>query len=231
MKQFLRIGILMSMVLATSAQGQTNPPSQSNAFGKSIGEWLKLYFTWALGGNQADRVGQVRFLPIPDGDYVDGDFTFENPGILRGEATVSYPTGSKFILPIAVWYGEAYQPDADVPANPDPPVPREFFELSIVEVALDGKPLVTEANKMAWYVGPQAFDPPIVYDEPTDYGSIAALFVQGFVTRFGPLTPGTHQVTLRSSLFLPPGGYPNVPDGLGVIFENTWTIHIQAGGK
>lgn len=224
-------GIFVSVALVAPALGQTKPPPQSNAFGASLGEWLKLYFTWALGGDQADRVGQVRFLPIPEGEYVEGDFTFENPGLLRGQASVSYPTGSKFILPIVVWYGEAYLPDADVPVNPDPPVPREFFELSIVEVALDGKPLVTEANKMRWYVAPQEFDSPIVYDEPTDYGSIAALFVQGFITRFGPLTPGTHTLTLRSSLSLPPGGYPNVPDGLGVIFENTWTIQIVPGGK
>jgi hypothetical protein len=226
----LTLGVLLLVLASAPVEAGDKPsPPQSQAFGKSLAEWLVSYFTWALGGDQTNPDGRVLFLPIPASEPVSGSGTPDDPLVLVGHADVTVKPGTPFVLPIAVFIGELYGPDVDVPFNPDPEVPESVFEGTDILITLDGQPIIdsTTEDKFRYYVPPQYFEEPIFYDQPTSSGSIAAVFVQGFVFVHPPLSKGTHTLTLRSSLILPAGVYPNVPDGFGFVYENSWTITVE----
>ena len=67
----LAFGLLL-LTFSSQAIGAGNKPAppQSSAYGHTLAEWLTLYFTWALGGNQANPEGHVYFLPLPSGAEV-----------------------------------------------------------------------------------------------------------------------------------------------------------------
>jgi hypothetical protein len=165
--------------------GDKPSPPQSQAFGKSLAEWLVSYFTWALGGDQTNPDGRVLFLPIPASEPVSGSGKPDDPLVLVGHADVTVKPGTPFVLPIAVFIGELYGPDVDVPFNPDPEVPESVFEGTDILITLDGKPIIdsTTEDKFRYYVPPQYFGEPIFYDEPTSSGSDCGGVRPGFRVR------------------------------------------------
>jgi len=225
------ICLLIPLDAAAGGVKSSSPPPNAKAHGKTLADWMRLYYTWRFGGDQENPEGQVHFLPIPAGEYQGGSGTPEDPVILEGHADVTLPSGASFFLPIAVWYGEEYAPDVEGVINPDPEMPEEVFDATEILVTLDGRPIITTADKWDYYVPPEYFEGTIFYDEPTDYGAIGAVFVQGFGFLHRPLPVGTHVLTLDSSLILQPGVYPNAPDGFGVEFHNTWTITVVPRGQ
>lgn len=190
-------------------------PGQCRAHGHSLGEWLLRYWDWALGGGSNGSRG-LTFLPLPAGEYVSGSFTLEDPGVLEGTIDVTLKPGQSFVLPIAVWTGEIYE-DGHV----DEPVPDSSMNRTEFVITIDGK---TVASKEAGssspnYVPVTDFSAPVLYDQPTGYGSVGVVYVQGFAMVHGPLSPGLHTMTLHSTLFAE--NY-----GLAAIYENTWTINV-----
>ena len=105
MRRIAMIGTTMALAAAlvtaprslTTARGQT-PPPDSNAFGKTLTEWMQLAETWLIGGGQ-DHVGKVTFLPLPNGDYAGGSFIYGDPGI-RTVTSTSPCSGTPFVLPV-----------------------------------------------------------------------------------------------------------------------------------
>ena len=88
-------------------------------------------------------------------------------------------------------------------------------------VTIDGRTVARKAagRSSPLYSSARDFDEPILYDEPTGYGSIGALWVQGFSLVHGPLSPGRHVMKLHSTLL--------IEDlDLGLQFENTWIINV-----
>lgn len=59
--------LVLSLVLPVTAGASQPVRPQTDAYGKSLTEWQLLYLTWLLGGDPVDHVGQVRFLPLPQG--------------------------------------------------------------------------------------------------------------------------------------------------------------------
>ena len=210
------VALVLCLPAANAHAGDGAAPAQSNAFGKSLTEWMTLYWQWSLGGGP-DHVKRVTFLPQPAlGAPVSGDFTFDNPGVFVGELEVSLQPGTKFVLPVSAWVGESYLPELGIPD--DSPLDPSIF--TVADVMLDGKSLIDSSNLEDYYYGPTYFDPPIEYDAPTGYGSNAAIFVQGIGFAHGPLSKGTHTLTLVSAI--------QVPEfDLGVVFMNTWTITVE----
>src|SRR5262249_7819644 len=84
---------VMAVRAVPQARGDGSPP-QSNAFGKSLTEWIQLFETWLIGGTTPDHVGHVRFLPLPVGEYAGGSFTYADPGVLIGQLDVTLGPGT-----------------------------------------------------------------------------------------------------------------------------------------
>lgn len=210
----LMVGLLV-LPTTTARAGDRAAPPNSHAFGKSLTEWMNLYWQWLIGGGP-DHVGRVTFLPQPNGDHVSGDFSYDDPGVLVGEAEVHLRPGTKFVLPVITWVGESYLSELHIPDD----VPLDASVFTFAEVSLDGKRLIDASNMDDFYYGPTYFDTPIAYDEPTGYGANAAIFAQGIGFVHGPLSPGKHTLTLTSTIQIP-------EYGLGVTYVNTWTIVVK----
>jgi hypothetical protein len=228
----LALAVALFAVSSTrlNAGGKAAPP-QSCAFGKTLTEWMQLYETWFIGGGE-DHVGPVKFLPLPNGTAVGGSFTYADPGTLVGHLDVSLKPGTPFVLPVTVWYGERYLPQLGYPD--DPALPKDLFtdpDKNLIKVYIDGKPVMdsTRHSVNPFYFGPAPID--VVYPAPSSYGSIAAIFVQGIGFVHTPLSVGTHEIELVSGLSIPID--PTIlnlnvyPDGVGVVYKNTWTITVS----
>ena len=207
-----------------------DPPPQSSAFGKTLTEWMQLYETWLIGGG-SDHVGHVKFLPLPAGTQVTGSGTYDDPGVFVGHLDVSLKPGTPFVLPVTIWYGESYEPGLGYPD--DPALPADLFTdpaKNVIAVYIDGSPVMdsTRASVSPFYFGPAPID--VVYPQPTSYGSIAAIFVQGVGFVNTPLSVGTHTIQLLSGLRVPPDSsilnLSIYPEGVGVVYMNSWTITV-----
>ena len=211
---------------AAAAGDQTAPPN-SKAFGRSLTEWTTLYFERAFTG-ASDTVKRVQLLPLPVGERQgDGDFTSAHPSTLVGTADLTLKPGTPFVLPVAAWYGESY----NTGQQDDAPLDRSIFTDSAVHVTIDGVAIIDSNvdDLERWYFGPAYFEPPILYSEPTSYGSVSANFVQGLSFVHRPLSAGDHVLTLESEViaFVPDYYGPGADLDIGVKYVNSWTIHIS----
>ena len=228
----LAIALLVAPSTTVDAGGKASPP-QSSAFGKPLATWLQLYMSWLLGGGGPDdHVGQVRFLPLPSGQVIEGAFTYADPGVLEGHLDVTLAAGTPFVLPVDVWIGETYLPSLGYPD--DPPIPAEIFtdpSKATIKVYIDGKRVMdsTKASVSPFYFGPVPVD--VTYPVPTSYGATGAIFVQGVGFVHPPLSVGTHTIELDAEIRVPPDAallnLSVYPDGVGVRFLNTWTIAVS----
>jgi hypothetical protein len=129
------------------------------------------------------------------------------------------------VLPEFAWEGERYEGYPDVPD--DVPMADSVLLAGVhPTLTIDGETVLSDANKSDYYIPPTYFDPIVVYPEPTSYGSVAAVFFQGDGVVFHPLSPGVHTIHLYEPYIIPPGAYPPLPLGFGLIYDNTWTITV-----
>ncbi len=121
------------MALGRMDPGVPNPDAQpgSNAFGKTLDEWIGAHLRWLEAGQDPDaREKNVAFLPIV------GESPFN----------VEVKTGTALVLPIALWLGFEGDPVLE---------PGDF----VGAVTLDGQP-IAEPN-IDVLVGPTPVDPPL----------------------------------------------------------------------
>lgn len=204
-------------------------PPHSNAFGMSLAEWSEAYWRWNYGGAKPAEgmVGKTMLLPMPVGEEGGGSWTPDDPMLLVGSIDVTMRPGTSFVIPQFAWIGERY---AD-PAFPDKPddlmFPDDVMLASVdIDLTLDGRSIMTNQNKAAFYVPTTPFDPIVTYSAPTSYFSVAAIAFQGCAVVFPPLPVGTHVLHLyepythssTDALF----PYYDV----GVIYDNTWNITV-----
>lgn len=210
--------LVFSLVLPVAADTIQPAQPQTDAYGKSLTAWQLLYLTWLLGADPVDHVGQVRFLPLPQGTPQG-----ENPVIYVGELAATLDPGAPFVLPIFVWIGESYDN-----GSADAPLPSDLFTAMTVTVTLDGQPLLdsSSAPLTPYYFGPQAFQSPIPYAEPQPRGdsdgdgepdlfALAMIWAQGIGFVYPPLSIGQHTLTLYAE---------NAAFGFG--YDNTWQITV-----
>jgi hypothetical protein len=116
------------------------------------------------------------------------------------------------------WLGEEH-----LDGSVDAPFPDEWFGTFISgPVTLDGQLIIQ--NFQSYYVPYTYFHEPILYDEPSSYGSTGIVFFQGVGFVSVPLTVGVHELTNNAGFMIPPGEQP-VGD-FGVIYNNCWTITV-----
>jgi len=195
-------------------------PPRSRAYGKTLAEWLELYWRWYFGGG-SDTVGRVRFLPIPAGEYIEGDGTPASPALLRGEIDVHLAPGTPFVLPQFAWTRERYLPELGIPD--DPAIPDDILLAGVTPLTLtiNGRVVISDANEADFYVPSTLLDPIIEYAEPSSYGSIAAIAFQGCGFVSPPLPAGDHVIHLYEVYVIDALGF-----SFGVIYDNTWRIHV-----
>jgi len=210
-----------------SGGGKSPPvaPPGSRAFGKSLAEWLEVYWRWNLetGSDPAQSVvGRVKLLPIPAAEFLGGSGTPADPARLRGMIDVELGPGTPFVIPQFAWISERYEGYPGVPD--DPPLPDDALRDGVSpNVTLDGRVVMSDANETDYYVPATAFDPIAVYPAPSSYGSVAAIAYQGNGIVVPPLPVGEHTLTLYE---------PYIIDGVlgfsfGVIYDNTWHITVS----
>lgn len=134
------------------------------------------------------------------------------------------------MLPLFAWVWERYQGYPAVPDDspaPDSVVLRDVHPT----LTLDGRTVVSDENKAAFYVPNTLFNPIVTYPTPTDYHSVAAISFQGAGVLVRPLSPGRHVIHLYEPEIILPGDFPGYPDGVGFIFDNTWIINVTPTGR
>jgi hypothetical protein len=223
----LLIAIAMIAMLAAptaAAAGTGAPriaPPGSDAYGKSLTEWMGLYWRWYYG-TAADPapsvIGPVKLMPLPAGEYVSGSGTPDDPALYRGQLEITLRPGTPFVLPQASWIAERY----DNGTPDDPMIPNDvFLEGVSPSFYIDGRLVMSDANKAAYYVPPTAFNPIVVYPAPSSYHSVAALAYQGFAVVSPPLPAGRHLIHLYEPYII------RTPIQYGVIYDNTWIITVS----
>jgi len=223
------IGALaLTLALAANfARADGNPqvaPPQSNAFGNSLTDWMGIYWRWYYTGADPEqsKVGPVQLMPLPAGEQVSGSWTPDDPAVLVGQLEITLPPGTPFFLPEFSWVGEIYE-DGSVDPSLDDEVALNSASITLT---IDGKTVISDENKAAFYVPVTLFDPIVEYSEPTDYGSIGDVFYQGVGFVGLPLTPGVHTIHLYEPIILQPGDYVGFPDGIGLVYDNTWIVTV-----
>jgi hypothetical protein len=220
--------IVLNTARETRGAGPKRPsPPQSNAFGKSLAEWLVLHQTWYIEGSDpaGEYVGHVLLLPQPQGiptPVVPGSDLI----ILKGSLDLELNPGTPIVVPIITLVGETY-------VNPQlpPDFPLDSFKASLlgaeVRVTLDGKPLVDGAssNLGNFFIGPTYFKPPIAYDPPQfrfsdpllgDVYAASAIWLEALGFVLEPLSVGPHVLRIFA-----------VNHDLSYGFDNTWNITVH----
>jgi len=199
----------------TARAGSGPAPGNSDAFGRSLGQWMLAYTTWYLGsadippdGNGNADVGRVVLLPLPN---APGDGTPASIDVTLG-------TGQPFTLPFTQWIGNSY-----IDGSEDPVADVSDFRDMQITVKLDGQPIITSKNVMDYYTE-EEFDPPLTTDLPAGIGATAWVFVQSIGIAHPPLTPGQHTLTLDESISFDDLGFTEP-----VVYHNTWNITVKAG--
>lgn len=207
----------------------------ASVFGASLTEWLGAYWRWAITGDTSAPYQPgptpLVFMPMPAGEQTSGSWTADDPAVMVGELHVTLRPGTPFVLPFFAWTAERYEGYPGVPD--DQFIPAATVEDTVIDpmVTLDGRPVL--GDFWEYYVGPSLLDPPAMYGEPTDYGSVGVIGFQGTGAIFKPLPPGRHVLHLAEQLYLTQEEHPTLPVGvtLGVIYDNTWIIDVVPPGK
>jgi hypothetical protein len=232
------LALMTALAASVPLAGNANPhgsvpgvsPPCSHAFGKTLKEWLSIYWRWSYSGADMakSKVNGVQLMPLPAGEQTGGTGTPADPAVYVGKLEITLHPGTPFVLPLYAWIRERYE---GWPTVPDDPLMSEKVGLAIGHPCLriDGRPIITDANKAAFYVPTTPFHPVVAYETPSSYGSVAAVSFQGVGFVSPPLPPGRHVIHLYEPLIIPKGAYAGAPDGVGVVYDNTWIVTVKPG--
>lgn len=226
----LIVGLATSFALAkeqsTTGKVPRISPPNSQTHGKTLTQWMGIYWSWSYGtgGDLAQsQVDGVQLMPLPSGTQTGGTGTPEDPAVYVGKLEITLPPGTPFVLPEYSWVGELYQDGSQ-----DPPMANAVALASgHPTLTIDGRTIITDANKANFFVPLTYFDPVVMYPAPSSYSSVGAVYYQGVAFVSPPLTPGTHVIKLYEPLIFPAGAYSGLPAGLGLIYDNTWIITVE----
>ena len=205
----------------SKGRGRDNPLVYNPAakvHGKSLTDWLLTYWRWSFtGADLAESVvNGVQLMPIPAEEQISGAGTAEDPALLRGRIQFTLPEGTPFVLPASAWTQERFndgRPD-ELPFAED-----RYLEGISPTLTIDGQVVLSDANEAAFHIPPTPFDPVVLYDEPTSYGSIGVVAIQTVGVVVKPLKKGRHVVHLYEPYIIP--GF-----SFGIIYDNTWEITV-----
>jgi len=204
---------IVCIVLALAAVAYAQPPGHSSAYGKTLGEWMVGWFEGQFGASDGDGDGKVVYLKFPAFE----DYTIDtDTWTAYSELDQTLEPGTAFAYPIRLAYGEVYEDGTE--DDPDDPLwsPDAIMDVELL-VTVDGETLIDSAEDDLedWFFGPEYFDETIEYDEPTGYGAVGAVWVQGLGFVHTPLSKGDHVVHIV--LYIP---------AWELTYDETWNITV-----
>jgi hypothetical protein len=223
-KQLFVAMATMTMLAATgpAVAGSPQGACQSGGVNTAVLEKAQVqYWQWDLGSS-SQEAGRLFFVPLPIGEQISSD-----PLIFQATTSFSVRTGRTLVLPMFAVIGESY---ADPPGFPDDD-PDDYVGAGRIDLLastlllkVDGRVVVDSARSKldCLSFGPVYFPEPIVYPEPSDYGSNAALWVAGLGILLPPMSPGDHVIEMQG--ITPTNGIFGV-SSLG--YFNTWYVTVE----
>jgi len=204
-----------AMLMAPSSAFAGSPKGVCQAGGYNqvvLGDAMAKYWSWYYGGVGTQEIGHLYLVPLPNGDMIS-----EDPLIFQGSTSFTVRTGKTLVLPISFFLGESY-----LEAPPDDPAetPTDYKASSLL-LTVDGRVIVdsTRTKLDCVYVDVTYFQQPIVYPEPSYYGSNAAIWMVGLGILLPPMSPGEHIIDLQVVSPLPVWG-------INLGYYNTWHVTV-----
>ena len=217
------VAVTLTAVLMLASQptlaGSPKGVCQEGGYNKVVlADAMAKYWTWYYGGQVGpQKIGNLFLVPMPD----DGDWaSVGNVVTFQGSKSFELRTGRTLVLPLSFFLGESYVDGSyDNPEN----FPIDY-KASTLLLTVDGRVIADSSRTKldCLYVDVTYFEEPIVYPEPSSYGSDAAIWMMGLGILLPPMSPGEHIIEMQvmSDLTQPPGyGY-----FLG--YYNTWYVKV-----
>jgi hypothetical protein len=208
---------LAALVLCAAVPATAGSPKgvcQAGGYNQVVlAEAMAKYWAWYYGATGSQELGNLFLVPLPSGDQISDD-----PVIYQGEMSFSVRTGKTLVLPLTFFLGESY-----VEGPPDDPAAYPInYKASSVLLMVDGRAIVdsTRTKLDCLYVPLTYFAQPIVYPEPSSYGSTAAIWMMGLGILLPPMSPGEHTIELQVVAPL------HVVWGVDFGYYNTWHVTV-----
>jgi hypothetical protein len=205
------------MLLATSSALAGSPKGVCQAGGYNkvvLADAMAKYWTWYYGGVGSQQIGNLFLVPLP----TNGEQISDEPVIYQGSTSFTVRTGKTLVLPMSFFTGESY-----VEGPPDDPAdfPTDYKASSLL-LTVDGRVIVdsTRTKLDCVYIDLTYFQQPIMYPEPSDYGSNAAIWMTGLGILLPPMSPGRHIIDMQVVSPLP---FWDMDLG----YYNTWYVTVK----
>ena len=178
-----------------------------------LADAMAKYWSWYYSGIGEQEIGPLFLVPLP----TNGVQISDDPLIFQGDTSFTVRMGRTLVLPMSFFIGETY-----VDGTFDDPVnfPTDYKASSLL-LRVDGRVVVdsTRSKLDCLYVDLTYFPQPIVYPEPTGYGSNAAIWMTGLGILLPPMSSGEHIIEMQVVSPLPFWGIQ-----LG--YYNTWYVTV-----
>jgi hypothetical protein len=212
---------LMAVLMLASPSALAGSPKgvcQEGGYNKVVlGDAMAKYWRWYYGGGGPQEIGHLFLVPMPS----EGDWTSEgNVLTFQGSKSFDVRAGRTLVLPLTFFLGESYIDGTyDDPEN----FPIDY-KASTLLLTVDGRVIADSSRTKldCVYVDLTYFTPPIVYPEPSIYGSNAAIWMMGLGILLPPMSPGDHIIEMQvvSDLTQAPGY------GFFLGYYNTWYVTV-----
>ena len=222
-----KLGIVAATLMAvlmlaspTALAGSPKGVCQAGGYNKVVlADAMAKYWTWYYGGQVGPQeIGNLFLVPLP----TNGAQISDDPLVYQGSTSFTVRTGKTLVLPMSFFVGESYvEGPPDDPAN----FPTDYKASSLL-LKVDGRVIVdsTRTKLDCLYIDLTYFPQPIVYPEPSSYGSNAAIWMTGLGILLPPLSPGQHLIQLQVVSPLP---FWQIDLG----YYNTWYVTVVNPGK
>jgi hypothetical protein len=225
-----KLGILAAtwmaaLMLASPAAFAGSPKGVCQAGGYNkvvLADAMAKYWAWYYGGVGTQQVRNLFLMPLPS----DGEWTsVGNVLTFQGNESFEVRTGRTLVLPMSFFVGESYVDGTyDDPEN----FPVDY-KASTLLLTVDGRVIADSSRTKldCVYIDLTYFQEPIVYPEPSSYGSNAAIWMMGLGILLPPMSPGEHIIEMQvvSDLTQAPGY------GFFLGYYNTWYVTVVKPGK
>lgn len=205
---------LMLFASAPAVAGSPKGVCQAGGYNKVVlANAMARYWTWYYGGIGPQQIGNLFLVPLP----TNGVQISDDPVIYQGDTSFTVRTGKTLVLPMSFFAGESY-----TDGTFDDPVdfPTDY-KASDLLLKVDGRVIVdsTRTKLDCVYIDLTYFPQPIVYPEPSSYGSNAAIWMVGLGILLPPMSPGLHIIDMQVVSPLPFWG---INQG----YYNTWYVTV-----
>jgi hypothetical protein len=209
---------LMLFASAPAVAGSPKGVCQAGGYNKVVlADAMASYWSWYYGGIGPQQIGNLFLVPMPS----DGDWTsVGNVVTFQGNKSFEVRTGRTLVLPLSFFLGESY-----VDGTYDDPVNFPIdYKASTLLLTVDGRVIADSSRTKldCLYIDLTYFDEPIVYPEPSSYGSDAAIWMMGLGILLPPMSPGEHIIEMQVQSDL-----TQVPAyGFILGYYNTWYVTV-----